>query len=146
MTTEHPSQLEDYGKVRDLLAFLTENWRDQPSLETLASRVHLSTDGVQRLFTRWAGITPKTFLQAITLDHARAMLKDSASILDTALDVGLSGPGRLHDLLLLAAACGIKVDLKAAYRALRLHPDDETVARAKEDPADGGDERGPSPP
>ena len=98
MTTQHPSQLEDYAKVRDLLAFLTENWRDQPSLETLASRVHLSGDGVQRLFTRWAGITPKTFLQAITLDHARAMLKDSASILDTALDVGLSGPGRLHDL------------------------------------------------
>ena len=67
MTKEHPSQLEDYAKVRDLLAFLTENWRDQPSLETLASRAHLSGEGVQRLFTRWAGITPKTFLQAITV-------------------------------------------------------------------------------
>jgi len=53
---------------------------------------------LQRLFTRWAGLSPKAFLQAVTLDHARTLLRDSASILDTAYEVGLSGPGRLHDL------------------------------------------------
>jgi AraC family transcriptional regulator of adaptative response/methylated-DNA-[protein]-cysteine methyltransferase len=58
----------------------------------------LSPGHLQRIFTRWAGISPKAFLQALTLDHARAMLRDSASILDTAYEVGLSGPSRLHDL------------------------------------------------
>jgi AraC family transcriptional regulator, regulatory protein of adaptative response / methylated-DNA-[protein]-cysteine methyltransferase len=92
------SQIDDYARVREVLSFLTDNWRDQPTLETLAARAKLSPEGLQRLFTRWAGLTPKAFLQALTLDHARAMLQDSASILDTALEVGLSGPGRLHDL------------------------------------------------
>lgn len=96
--TQHVSQLDDYARVRDVLSFLTENWRDQPPLEQLAARARMSPDGLQRLFTRWAGLTPKAFLQALTLDHARAMLKDSASILDTSYEVGLSGPGRLHDL------------------------------------------------
>ncbi|MCA0431652.1 MAG: bifunctional helix-turn-helix domain-containing protein/methylated-DNA--[protein]-cysteine S-methyltransferase [Proteobacteria bacterium] len=98
MTETSTSQLEDYARVRDMLAYLTEHWREQPSLEVLAARAHMTPDGLQRLFSRWAGLTPKMFLQAITLDNARTMLKDSASILDTALDVGLSGPGRLHDL------------------------------------------------
>jgi len=98
METHSPSQLDDYARVQDVLSFLTGNWRDQPSLETLASRARMSPDGLQRLFTRWAGLTPKAFLQALTLDRARAMLKDSASILETSLDVGLSGPSRLHDL------------------------------------------------
>ncbi len=92
------SQLEDYIKVRDLLAYLTENWRDQPPLDELAARAKLSPESLQRLFTRWAGLTPKAFLQALTLDHAKAMLDSSASVLDASLDTGLSGPGRLHDL------------------------------------------------
>jgi AraC family transcriptional regulator, regulatory protein of adaptative response / methylated-DNA-[protein]-cysteine methyltransferase len=95
---EQSSNLQDYERVRDVLANLTENWRDQPSLEALAAPVGLGPEQLQRLFTRWAGLTPKAFLQALTLDHARAMLKDSASILDTSLEVGLSGPSRLHDL------------------------------------------------
>jgi AraC family transcriptional regulator of adaptative response/methylated-DNA-[protein]-cysteine methyltransferase len=94
------SQLEDYNKVRAVLEHLHEGWRTQPSLAELASPVGLSEDQLQKLFTRWAGLTPKAFLQALTLDHARAMLQDSASILDTALDLGLSGPGRLHDLFI----------------------------------------------
>jgi AraC family transcriptional regulator, regulatory protein of adaptative response / methylated-DNA-[protein]-cysteine methyltransferase len=97
MEQQH-SNLDDYERVRSVLANLTENWRDQPSLEELANPVGLSAEQLQRLFTRWAGLTPKAFLQALTLDHARAMLKDSASILETSLEVGLSGPGRLHDL------------------------------------------------
>ncbi len=104
MENEHHSSLEDYDKVRHVLADLYENWRDQPSLESLAAPVGLSPDQLQKLFTRWAGLTPKAFLQALTLDHARKMLKDSASILDTALETGLSGPGRLHDLFIVHEA------------------------------------------
>lgn len=95
---EPNSNLEDYALVQSVLATLTENWREQPSLEALAAPVGLNPEQLQRLFTRWAGLTPKAFLQALTLDHARAMLNDSASILETSLEVGLSGPSRLHDL------------------------------------------------
>ncbi len=89
---------KDYDMVRRSLAFMTENWRDQPSLETIAEKSGVSPHHMQRVFTRWAGLSPKAFLQAVTIDHARELLRDSASILDTAYEVGLSGPGRLHDL------------------------------------------------
>jgi AraC family transcriptional regulator of adaptative response/methylated-DNA-[protein]-cysteine methyltransferase len=88
----------DYEVVKKTLAFIHENWREQPSLEAIAEQAQLSPTHLQRLFTRWAGLSPKAFLQAVTLDHARSLLRDSASILDTAYEVGLSGPGRLHDL------------------------------------------------
>jgi AraC family transcriptional regulator of adaptative response/methylated-DNA-[protein]-cysteine methyltransferase len=88
----------DYATVRRMLEYLTKNWRDQPSLQHVAAAIGQSPFHLQRLFTRWAGLTPKQFLQAITLDHARELLRDSASILDTTFEVGLSGPGRLHDL------------------------------------------------
>ena len=88
----------DYELVKRTLAFINENWREQPSLETIASAAGMSPHHLQRLVTRWAGLSPKAFLQAVTLDHARELLRDSASILDTAYEVGLSGPGRLHDL------------------------------------------------
>jgi AraC family transcriptional regulator of adaptative response/methylated-DNA-[protein]-cysteine methyltransferase len=88
----------DYEIVKKTLAFNHENWREQPSLEAIAEQAELSPTHLQRLFTRWAGLSPKAFLQAVTLDHARSLLRDSASILDTAYEVGLSGPGRLHDL------------------------------------------------
>lgn len=88
----------DYDYVRRALEFLTANWREQPSLERVAAHVGLSPFHLQRVFTRWAGLSPKAFLQALTLDHARSLLRASASILDAAYDSGLSGPGRLHDL------------------------------------------------
>jgi AraC family transcriptional regulator, regulatory protein of adaptative response / methylated-DNA-[protein]-cysteine methyltransferase len=91
-------QTNDYALVKHTLAFISENWRDQPSLETLADQAGLSTTHLQRLFTHWAGLSPKAFLQAVTLDHARELLRDSASILDASYELGLSGPGRLHDL------------------------------------------------
>ena len=91
-------QTHDYELVKHTLAFISENWRDQPSLETLADQAGLSPTHLQRLFTRWAGLSPKAFLQAVTLDHARGLLRDSASILDASYELGLSGPGRLHDL------------------------------------------------
>ncbi|MGP9820488.1 methylated-DNA--[protein]-cysteine S-methyltransferase [Salinarimonas sp. NSM] len=88
----------DYDVVRRVIAFISENWRDQPSLETIADHVGLSTSHVHHLFRRWAGLSPKAFLQAITLDNAKRLLDASASVLDTTLELGLSGPGRLHDL------------------------------------------------
>lgn len=89
---------DDYELVRQNLEYLREHWREQPSLETLAERNGLSTAHLQRLFMRWAGLSPKAFVQALTIDHARKLLRESASVLDTAYEVGLSGPGRLHDL------------------------------------------------
>jgi AraC family transcriptional regulator of adaptative response/methylated-DNA-[protein]-cysteine methyltransferase len=81
-----------------VIEYVTANWRDQPSLEAIAARVGMEPTRLQKLFTRWAGLSPKAFLQALTLDHARALLEQSATVLDTAYEVGLSGPGRLHDL------------------------------------------------
>jgi AraC family transcriptional regulator of adaptative response/methylated-DNA-[protein]-cysteine methyltransferase len=89
---------DDYEIVRQVIEYVTENWRDQPSLEAIAARIGMEPTRLQKLFTRWAGLSPKGFLQAITLDHARALLEQSATVLDTTYEVGLSGPGRLHDL------------------------------------------------
>jgi AraC family transcriptional regulator of adaptative response/methylated-DNA-[protein]-cysteine methyltransferase len=88
----------DYDVVRQVIEFVTENWRDQPSLEAIAECVGMESTRLQKLFTRWAGLSPKAFLQAITLDRARTLLEQSATVLDTTYEVGLSGPGRLHDL------------------------------------------------
>lgn len=98
LSTHEDQQLADYARVKAALAYLTAHWRDQPSLDEVAARIGLSPAHFHKLFSRWAGLSPKAFLQALTLDHAKAMLDGSASVLDTALDVGLSGPGRLHDL------------------------------------------------
>src|SRR5712671_4688578 len=88
----------DYDIVRRAIAFLSEHWRAQPEIEAVAEAAGVSATELHHLFRRWAGITPKAFLQAITLDHARRLLRDSASVLDASFEVGLSGPGRLHDL------------------------------------------------
>ena len=88
----------DYERVRRIIAFISERWREQPSLETIAEHAGLSTTHVHHLFRHWCGLTPKAFLQAITLDHAKKLLADAASVLDATYEVGLSGPGRLHDL------------------------------------------------
>ena len=89
---------DDYARVKQALEFIHGRWRSQPSLDEIASHVGLSPSHLHHLFRRWAGLSPKAFLQAITLDHARHLLRDSASVLDTAYEVGFSGPGRLHDL------------------------------------------------
>jgi AraC family transcriptional regulator, regulatory protein of adaptative response / methylated-DNA-[protein]-cysteine methyltransferase len=91
-------QAGDYDRVRRALEFMTMRWRNQPSLDDIAAHVGLSPSHFHHLFKRFAGITPKAFLQAITLNHAKALLKDSASLLDATYEVGLSGPSRLHDL------------------------------------------------
>ena len=90
--------LRDYDSVRRAIAFISEHWRAQPTIEAMAEAASVTPDELHHLFRRWAGLTPKAFMQALTLDHAKGLLRDSASVLDAALDSGLSGPGRLHDL------------------------------------------------
>jgi AraC family transcriptional regulator, regulatory protein of adaptative response / methylated-DNA-[protein]-cysteine methyltransferase len=90
--------LRDYDSVRRAIAFISEHWRAQPTIESMAEASGVTPDELHHLFRRWAGLTPKAFMQALTLDHAKGLLRDSASVLDAALDSGLSGPGRLHDL------------------------------------------------
>jgi AraC family transcriptional regulator of adaptative response/methylated-DNA-[protein]-cysteine methyltransferase len=91
-------QTQDYKLIRRAIAFLSETWTEQPSLERLAQHLELSPAHCQKLFKRWCGLSPKEFVQAITVDRARSLLEGSASLLDTAYEVGLSGAGRLHDL------------------------------------------------
>src|SRR5690242_19376173 len=88
----------DYAVVRRAIAFVCEHWRAQPEIDAIAAAVGVSASELHHLFRRWASITPKAFLQALTLEHARRLLRDSASVLEAAFEVGLSGPGRLHDL------------------------------------------------
>lgn len=103
----------DYEVVRQNLEYLRQHWREQPSLEGLAERSGLSAAHLQRLFMRWAGLSPKAFVQALTIDHARKLLRDSASVLETTYEVGLSGPGRLHDLFVTHEAMS-----PGAYKAM----------------------------
>jgi len=88
----------DYAIVQRAIAYITQHWREQPDIEAIAGAVGVTDTELHHLFRRWAGLTPKAFLQALTLDHARKLLRDSASVLDASYEVGLSGPGRLHDL------------------------------------------------
>jgi len=88
----------DYDQIRRAIAFLTQRWEEQPSLERLADHLGLSPAHCQKLFKRWCGLSPKEFVQAITVDHARGLLSSSASVLEAAHEVGLSGGSRLHDL------------------------------------------------
>ena len=90
--------LRDYDSVRRAIAFISEHWRAQPTIESMADAAGVTPDELHHLFRRWAGLTPKAFMQALTLDHAKGLLRNSASVLDAALNSGLSGPGRLHDL------------------------------------------------
>ena len=88
----------DYEVVRRVIEKISLDYRDQPSLEALAAEVGETPTGLQKLFTRWAGLSPKGFLQAVTLDHARRLLDGGMPLLETSFELGMSGPGRLHDL------------------------------------------------
>jgi AraC family transcriptional regulator of adaptative response/methylated-DNA-[protein]-cysteine methyltransferase len=88
----------DYDIVRRAIAHYRGNWRSQPEIETVADAAGVTPTELHHLFRRWCGLSPKAFLQALTLSTARDLLRSSASILETAYEVGLSGPGRLHDL------------------------------------------------
>lgn len=84
--------------MEQAIQFVASHFREQPSLEDIADSIHLSKYHFHRLFKRWAGTSPTRFMQFLTLEHAKAKLSRAGSVLDAALDSGLSGPGRLHDL------------------------------------------------
>ncbi len=88
----------DYRRVERAIRYIEANREAQPDLGTIAAHVGLSPHHFQRLFRRWAGITPKQLLGCLTLEHAKALLRDHESVLEAALESGLSGPGRLHAL------------------------------------------------
>ncbi len=92
-------QALNYNRIAEAIAYIKNNFKEQPNLEDVASKVHLSTFHFQRLFKEWAGTTPKKFLQYISLEHAKKLLREEqSSVFDTAYNTGFSGTGRLHDL------------------------------------------------
>jgi AraC family transcriptional regulator of adaptative response/methylated-DNA-[protein]-cysteine methyltransferase len=90
--------MNDYQRIARVIHYVDEHRAAQPRLSTLAHVAGLSEFHFHRLFTAWAGTTPKHFLQCLTFEHVRALLRQGENILDAAFEVGLSGPGRLHDL------------------------------------------------
>lgn len=111
--------MKDYDRIAAAIRFIEENRHSHPDLSTIAGVVGLSAAHFHRLFTAWAGATPKDLLQCLTLGHAKRLLWEGESVLDAALDVGLSGPGRLHDLCvtLEAASPG---EIKSRGAGLRI--------------------------
>ncbi|NBC34845.1 MAG: methylated-DNA--[protein]-cysteine S-methyltransferase [Alphaproteobacteria bacterium] len=93
-----------YAAMARAIAHLVTHYQDQPGLADLAAIAGLHPHHFQRVFKRWAGISPKRFAQYLTVEHAKALLRDSETVLGAALDVGLSGPGRLHDLFVACEA------------------------------------------
>jgi AraC family transcriptional regulator of adaptative response/methylated-DNA-[protein]-cysteine methyltransferase len=96
---EHPEDsASDYEIVKRAIAYTTENYRQQPDVEAIARAAGTDSRKLNELFRRWCGLSPNVFLQSVTLDNARKILRESPNILDASYELGLSGPGRLHDL------------------------------------------------
>ncbi len=97
---ENPSinDSEDYHRIARAITFMRQNHLDQPDLVTVAQHIGLSEYHFQRMFTQWAGISPKRFLQYLTVEYAKSKIAETKSLLDLTSDIGLSSPGRLHDL------------------------------------------------
>ncbi|MFG1295218.1 MULTISPECIES: methylated-DNA--[protein]-cysteine S-methyltransferase [Xanthobacter] len=108
MTASPATPLEiaarDYEVVHRAVAYISQHVRCQPEVEEMAAAAGVSSRALTDLFRRWCGLTPKAFLQALTLDRARRIVAESANVLDAALELGLSGPGRLHDLFVVHEA------------------------------------------
>ncbi len=91
----------NFNRIAEAINFIQENFKSQPRLDEIAEKLHVSPYHFQRLFTEWAGTSPKKFLQYISVEHAKKMLKENqASLFETAMDTGLSGTSRLHDLFI----------------------------------------------
>lgn len=95
---------QDYETVRRAIEYLTRKFREQPEVEAVAAAMKTDPRTLNELFRRWCGLTPKAFLQAVTLDNAKQLLAQSPNILETSYELGLSGPGRLHDLFVVHEA------------------------------------------
>ena len=98
------TQTDDYARIERVIRHLDGSFRNQPDLASLAGLAGLSPWHFQRMFRRWAGISPKRFVQFLTADHARRLLARSVPVLDAAFEAGLSGPSRLHDLMVATDA------------------------------------------
>ncbi|QNR85398.1 methylated-DNA--[protein]-cysteine S-methyltransferase [Pedobacter riviphilus] len=90
----------NFNRIAEAISYIKANFKTQPGLEEIAEKVNLSPFHFQRLFSEWAGTTPKRFLQYISIGYAKEMLKENQSLFDTALETGLSGTSRLHDLFI----------------------------------------------
>ena len=91
----------NYQRIAEAIDYIKTNFKEQPDLEKVAEQIHLSPFHFQRLFTEWAGVSPKKFLQFISVEHAKSLLKEKrATLFDAAFETGLSGTGRLHDLFI----------------------------------------------
>ncbi len=91
----------NYSRIAEAITYIKDNFRNQPNLDKVAEKVHMSPFHFQRLFADWAGVSPKKFLQYISVEHAKELLKkDQTTLLDAAFETGLSGTGRLHDLFI----------------------------------------------
>lgn len=91
----------NYERIEEAIEYMREHFREQPSLDDLAAHVHLSPFHFQRMFTDWAGVSPKKFLQFLTIDYAKGLIRSkSKTLLEAAYEAGLSGSGRLHDLFI----------------------------------------------
>ena len=94
-------EIINYQRIAEAINYIKQNFKEQPNLDEVAEKVNLSPFHFQRLFTDWAGISPKKFLQYLSLDYAKGILKNNqATLFDTAFETGLSGTGRLHDLFI----------------------------------------------
>jgi AraC family transcriptional regulator, regulatory protein of adaptative response / methylated-DNA-[protein]-cysteine methyltransferase len=112
--------MNDYERVAKVIRFLDRHHTEQPNLAELADAAGLSPFHFHRLFSIWAGVTPKDFLQCLTLEHVKQRLRQGDNVFDAAINVGLSGPGRLHDLCvtleaaspgeILRGGVGIEID------------------------------------
>jgi AraC family transcriptional regulator, regulatory protein of adaptative response / methylated-DNA-[protein]-cysteine methyltransferase len=104
MQTELKQLSDDYLRIEQAILYLEDHYKDQPELGQVAANIGLSEYHFQRLFTRWAGVSPKRFLQFLTKEGAKELLDRSENLLDTTHQVGLSSLGRLHDLFVTAEA------------------------------------------
>ena len=94
------NMITDFERIEKAILFIKEHFKEQPELDEVAKQVHLSPYHFQRLFKNWAGVSPKKFLQYISIEHAKTMLQSNASLADVSFETGLSGTGRLHDLFI----------------------------------------------
>ncbi|MBX2866068.1 MAG: methylated-DNA--[protein]-cysteine S-methyltransferase [Leptolyngbyaceae cyanobacterium MAG.088] len=114
-----PKDRETYERMANAISFIRQHHLDQPSLATIAQHVNLSEYHFQRLFTQWAGISPKRFSQYLTLDYAKSKIAETNSLLDLTIESGLSSPGRLHDLFVTLDAMS-PGEYKAAGSGLQI--------------------------
>lgn len=92
--------MNDYERIEKAIGYIAGNFQQQPDLDEVARQVHISPFHFQRMFRNWAGVSPKKFLQYISVEHAKSLLKQNLSLSDVTFETGLSGSGRLHDLFI----------------------------------------------